>query len=117
MILLGKVLESRAKSKTSAAIKALMGLQAKTARVVRGGQEVDVPIEQVVPGDEVVVRPGEKVATDGVLLSGHSAVDESMLTGESLPVEKKQGDNVFGATLNKTGSFRFRVSKWGTYVL
>ncbi|WP_317128735.1 heavy metal translocating P-type ATPase [Hymenobacter fodinae] len=113
LILLGKVLESRAKSKTSAAIKALMGLQAKTARVVRGGQEVDVPIEQVVPGDEVVVRPGEKVATDGVLLSGHSAVDESMLTGESLPVEKKQGDNVFGATLNKTGSFRFRVSKVG----
>ncbi|WP_308418677.1 heavy metal translocating P-type ATPase [Hymenobacter lutimineralis] len=113
LILLGKVLESRAKSKTSAAIKALMGLQAKTARVVRGGQEVDVPIEQVVPGDEVVVRPGEKVATDGVLLSGHSAVDESMLTGESLPVEKQEGDNVFGATLNKTGSFRFRVTKVG----
>ncbi len=113
LILLGKVLESRAKSKTSAAIKALMGLQAKTARLVRDGQEVDVPIEQVVPGDEVVVRPGEKVATDGVLLSGHSAVDESMLTGESLPVEKKEGDHVFGATLNKTGSFRFRVSKVG----
>ncbi|GAB3323491.1 heavy metal translocating P-type ATPase [Hymenobacter humi] len=113
LILLGKVLESRAKSKTSAAIKALMGLQAKTARVVRGGQEVDVPIEQVVVGDEVVVRPGEKVATDGTILTGRSAVDESMLTGESLPVEKKEGDNVFGATLNKTGSFRFRVSKVG----
>ncbi|MBO3272126.1 heavy metal translocating P-type ATPase [Hymenobacter defluvii] len=113
LILLGKVLESRAKSKTSAAIKALMGLQAKTARVVRGGQEVDVPIEQVLVGDEVVVRPGEKVATDGTILTGRSAVDESMLTGESLPVEKKEGDNVFGATLNKTGSFRFRVSKVG----
>ena len=113
LILLGKVLESRAKSKTSAAIKALMGLQAKTARVVRGGQEIDVPIEQVLVGDEVVVRPGEKVATDGKILTGSSAVDESMLTGESLPVEKKEGDNVFGATLNKTGSFRFRVSKVG----
>ena len=113
LILLGKVLESRAKSKTSAAIKALMGLQAKTARVVRGGQEIDVPIEQVLVGDEVLVRPGEKVATDGTILTGSSAVDESMLTGESLPVEKKEGDNVFGATLNKTGSFRFRVSKVG----
>ena len=113
LILLGKVLESRAKSKTSAAIKALMGLQAKTARVVRGGQEIDVPIEQVLVGDEVLVRPGEKVATDGMILTGRSAVDESMLTGESLPVEKKEGDNVFGATLNKTGSFRFRVSKVG----
>ena len=113
LILLGKVLESRAKSKTSAAIKALMGLQAKTARVVRSGQEMDVPIEQVLVGDEVVVRPGEKVATDGTILTGSSAVDESMLTGESLPVEKKEGDNVFGATLNKTGSFRFRVSKVG----
>ena len=113
LILLGKVLESRAKSKTSAAIKALMGLQAKTARVVRNGQEIDVPIEQVLVGDEVVVRPGEKVATDGTILTGSSAVDESMLTGESLPVEKKEGDNVFGATLNKTGSFRFRVSKVG----
>lgn len=113
LILLGKVLESRAKSKTSAAIKALMGLQAKTARVVRGGQEIDLPIEEVLVGDEVVVRPGEKVATDGVLLTGHSAVDEGMLTGESLPVEKQVGDAVFGATLNKTGSFRFRVLKVG----
>jgi len=113
LILLGKVLESRAKSKTSAAIKALMGLQAKTARVVRNGQEIDLPLEEVIVGDEVVVRPGEKVATDGVLLTGHSAVDESMLTGESLPVEKKEGDAVYGATLNKTGSFRFRVLKVG----
>ncbi|MBT2559288.1 copper-translocating P-type ATPase [Hymenobacter sp. ISL-91] len=114
LILLGKVLELRAKTQTSAAIKALMGLQAKTARVVRpDGQEVDVPIEQVQLGDLVVVRPGEKVATDGVIEEGTSAVDEAMLTGESLPVEKKTGDPVFGATLNKTGSFRFRVTKVG----
>ena len=119
LILLGKVLELRAKTQTSAAIKSLMGLQAKTARVVRPvgsdprGQEVDVPIEQVQLGDMVVVRPGEKVATDGLIEEGHSAVDESMLTGESLPVEKKAGDPVFGATLNKTGSFRFRVTKVG----
>ncbi|WP_317129137.1 heavy metal translocating P-type ATPase [Hymenobacter sp. UV11] len=113
LILLGKVMEARAKTQTSAAIKALMGLQAKTARVVRAGQEVDVPIEQVQLDDVVVVRPREKVATDGVVLEGQSAVDEAMLTGESLPVEKKAGDNVFGATLNKTGSFRFRVSKLG----
>ncbi|UYZ61348.1 heavy metal translocating P-type ATPase [Hymenobacter latericus] len=114
LILLGKVLELRAKTQTSAAIKALMGLQAKTARVVRpGGQEVDVPIEQVQLNDIIVVRPGEKVATDGIIEAGHSAVDEAMLTGESLPVEKKEGDPVFGATLNKTGSFRFRVTKVG----
>ena len=114
LILLGKVLELRAKTQTSAAIKALMGLQAKTARVVRpDGQEVDVPIEQVQLNDVIVVRPGEKVATDGVIEEGHSAVDEAMLTGESLPVEKKTGDPVFGATLNKTGSFRFRVTKVG----
>ena len=114
LILLGKVLEMRAKTHTSAAIRALMGLQAKTARVVRpDGQEVDIPIEQVQLGDLVVVRPGEKVATDGVITEGHSALDEAMLTGESLPVAKKTGDPVFGATLNKTGSFRFRVSKVG----
>ncbi|WP_345232719.1 heavy metal translocating P-type ATPase [Hymenobacter saemangeumensis] len=113
LILLGKVLEARAKTRTSAAIKALLGLQARTARVLRGGQEVDIPIEQVQLNDLVVVRPGEKVATDGVMEAGHSAVDESMLTGESLPVEKKAGDPVYGATLNKTGSFRFRVTKVG----
>jgi Cu+-exporting ATPase len=114
LILLGKVLELRAKTQTSAAMKALLGLQAKTARVVRpGGQELDVPIEQVQLGDLVVVRPGEKIATDGLIEEGHSAVDEAMLTGESLPVEKKTGDPVFGATLNKTGSFRFRVTKVG----
>ncbi|ALW86719.1 ATPase [Hymenobacter sedentarius] len=114
LILLGKVLEMRAKTQTSAAIRTLMGLQAKTARVVRaGGQEVDVPIEQVQLQDIVLVRPGEKVATDGIITEGHSAVDEAMLTGESLPVEKRAGDPVFGATLNKTGAFRFRVTKVG----
>ncbi len=113
LVLLGKVLELRAKTQTSAAIRALMGLQAKTARVVRGAQEVDVPIAQVQPGDVVVVRPGEKVATDGIITEGQSAVDEAMLTGESLPVAKRPGDPVFGATLNKTGAFRFRVSKVG----
>jgi Cu+-exporting ATPase len=114
LILLGKVLELRAKTQTSAAIRSLMGLQAKTARVVRpDGAEVDVPIEQVQLGDIVVVRPGEKVATDGLILEGQSALDEAMLTGESLPVQKQAGDPVFGATLNKTGSFRFRVTKVG----
>ena len=114
LILLGKVLELRAKTQTSAAMKSLIGLQAKTARVVRpDGAEVDVPIEQVQLGDLVVVRPGEKVATDGLVTDGSSSLDEAMLTGESLPVEKKAGDPVFGATLNKTGSFRFRVTKVG----
>jgi Cu+-exporting ATPase len=114
LILLGKVLELRAKTQTSAAMKSLIGLQAKTARLARpDGAEVDVPIEQVHLGDIVVVRPGEKVATDGLITEGYSSLDEAMLTGESLPVEKKAGDPVFGATLNKTGSFRFRVTKVG----
>jgi len=114
LILLGKVLEARAKQQTSAAIKALLGLQAKTARVVRpDGREADVPVADLRLGDLVAVRPGEKVATDGQLTDGHSTLDESMLTGESLPVEKQAGDPVFGATLNKTGAFRFRVTKVG----
>ncbi|WP_078062852.1 heavy metal translocating P-type ATPase [Solirubrum puertoriconensis] len=114
LILLGKVLELRAKTQTSAAIRKLIGLQARTARVLHpDGQEADVPIEQLRLNDVVLVRPGEKVATDGVVLEGRSAVDEAMLTGESLPVAKQPGDNVFGATLNKTGSFRFRVTKVG----
>jgi Cu+-exporting ATPase len=113
LILLGKVLEARAKVRTSAAMQALLGLQARTARVVRGSQEVDVPIEQVQLGDVIVVRPGEKVPTDGIIQSGQSALDEAMLTGESLPVEKHAGDPVFGATINKTGSFRFVVTKVG----
>lgn len=112
-VLLGKLLEARAKGRTSDAIKKLMGLAAKTARVVRGGEEVDVPVEQVVVGDLVVVRPGEKVPVDGVVADGSSAVDESMLTGESIPVEKNPGDTVIGATINKLGSFRFRATKVG----
>ncbi|MGI4873656.1 MAG: heavy metal translocating P-type ATPase [Janthinobacterium lividum] len=118
LILLGKVLEARAKTRTSAALRALLGLQARTARVVRpNGQAVDVPLEHVQLDDVVLVRPGEKIATDGLVLDGHSAVDEAMLTGESLPVAKQAGDPVFGATLNKTGSFRFRVTKVGADTL
>jgi Cu+-exporting ATPase len=113
LIKLGKVLEARAKGQTSAAIKKLMGLRAKTARVVRDGQEVDIPIEQVRVGDTVIVRPGEKVPVDGVVVEGHSAVDESMLTGESLPVDKKHGDEVIGATINKQGMLKFEATKVG----
>lgn len=113
LILLGKVLEAKAKGRTSEAIKKLMGLQARTARIVRDGQEMDVPVEQVVPGDIVVVRPGEKLPVDGVVLEGESAVDESMLTGEPLPVTKRPGDEVIGVTINTTGSFRFEALKVG----
>jgi P-type Cu+ transporter len=104
-VILGKLLEARAKGRTGDAIKKLMGLAAKTARVVRGGVEADVPVEQVVAGDIVVVRPGEKIPVDGVLVEGSSSIDESMLTGESIPVEKHAGDTVIGATINKLGSF------------
>ncbi len=113
LILLGRWLEARAKSRTSAAIKRLMGLRAKTARVVRDGREQDIPIEQVAPGDVVVVRPGEKIPVDGIVLEGRSAVDESMISGESIPLEKGPGDEVIGATINKVGSFRFRATKVG----
>jgi len=113
LILLGRFLESRARSQTSEAIRQLMGLQAKTARVVRHGQEQDVPIQEVAVGDVVVVRPGEKIPVDGVVLEGRSAVDESMVTGEPLPATKEAGDEVVGATINKTGSFRFRASRVG----
>ncbi|MRS11815.1 MAG: heavy metal translocating P-type ATPase [Actinobacteria bacterium] len=112
-VILGKLLEARAKGKTSDAIKKLMGLAAKTARVVRDGAEIDIPVEDVLVGDIIVVRPGEKVPVDGVVTEGTSAVDESMLTGESIPVEKREGDTVIGATLNKLGSFRFRATKVG----
>jgi len=112
-VLLGKLLEARAKGRTSDAIKKLMSLAPKTARVSRGGKEIDVPVEQVVVGDIVVVRPGEKVPVDGIVIDGHSSVDESMLTGESIPVEKQEGDVAIGATLNKLGSFRFRATKVG----
>jgi Cu+-exporting ATPase len=113
LILLGRWLEARAKKQTGAAIKALIGLQAKTARVIRNGIEQDIPVEQVAVGDLVRVRPGEKVPVDGVVTEGRSALDESMLTGESLPVDKEAGDTVIGATLNKTGSFVFRATKVG----
>jgi Cu+-exporting ATPase len=113
LIMLGKYLEAVAKGKTSEAIKKLMGLGAKTARVVRDGKEADIPVEDVVIGDIVVVRPGEKVPVDGEIIEGRSAVDESMLTGESIPVEKNPGDTVIGATINKTGSFKFRATKVG----
>ncbi|MBL8030264.1 MAG: copper-translocating P-type ATPase [Candidatus Doudnabacteria bacterium] len=112
-VILGKWLEVRTKGKTSDSIKKLMGLQAKTARVIRNGTTQDIAIDQVVHKDIVIVRPGEKVPIDGVIVKGSSAVDESMLTGESLPVEKKVGDNVAGGTINKTGSFEFEVTKVG----
>jgi P-type Cu+ transporter len=113
LILVGKYLEARAKSATGTAIRALMGLQAKTARVLRGGQELDVPVGEVRKGEIVIVRPGEKIPVDGVLTSGRSSVDESMVTGESIPVEKNVGDTVIGATINKTGSFQFRATRVG----
>ena len=113
LVVLGLALEIKAKGKTSEALKKLIGLQPKTARVVRGGQEVDVPVEQVVVGDLVRVRPGEKVPVDGEVVDGASALDESMVTGESIPVEKTPGDEVIGATMNKTGSFTFRATKVG----
>ena len=113
LILLGRLLEARAKGQTSEAIKKLIGLQAKTARVVRDGQEADIPVEEVEIGDRVVVRPGEKIPVDGIVKEGHSAVDESMVTGESIPVEKHAGDEVIGATINKTGTFNFEATKVG----
>ncbi|MGE5507317.1 MAG: heavy metal translocating P-type ATPase [Chitinophagales bacterium] len=113
LITLGKLLEAIARGRTSEAIKKLMGLQAKTARVVRDGQEADIPVEEVEVGDLVVVRPGEKIPVDGVVREGASAVDESMLTGESIPVDKKPGDEVVGATINKQGLLKFEATKVG----
>jgi Cu+-exporting ATPase len=112
-VTLGKWLEAKTKGRTSDAIKKLMGLQAKTARVLRNGETLDIPIEQVVKGDIILVRPGEKIPVDGIIVKGSSAVDESMITGESLPVEKQVEDNVIGGTINKTGSFEFRATKVG----
>lgn len=113
LILLGKYFEAVAKGKTSEAIKKLMGLQPKTARVLRGGVEMDVLIETVQIGDVVLVRPGEKIPVDGRVIEGSSTVDESMLTGESMPVEKRAGDGVIGATINKLGAFKFEAQKVG----
>lgn len=113
LIVLGRMLEARAKGQTGAAIKKLIGLQAKTARVIRDGKEIEIETEEVVPGDIVLVRPGDKIPVDGILVEGSSAIDESMLTGESLPVEKKIGDDIFGATINKTGAFSFKATKVG----
>jgi len=113
LVVLGLALEIKARGRTSEAIRKLIGLQAKTARVRRDGREVDLPIEEVVVDDVVVVRPGEKIPVDGEVVEGASAIDESMITGESMPIEKHVGDEVIGATLNKTGSFRFRATKVG----
>lgn len=112
-ILLGDYLEERTKGKTGAAIKSLISLQAKTAVVIRNGKEVKVPIEEVMKGDIILVKPGEKIPVDGIVISGYSTVDESMVTGESMPVEKKTGDNVIGATINMHGSMRFKATKVG----
>jgi len=113
LVLLGKYLEATAKGKTSEAIKKLIGLQPKHARVIRDGKEIDIPIETVIVGDTILVRPGEKIAVDGHVVTGNSAVDESMLTGESIPVEKQPGDPVIGGTINKNGSLTFTATKVG----
>src|SRR5258706_6811476 len=113
LILLGRFLEAGAKSHTSDAIKKLLGLAPKTASVIRNKIETEISISDLMMGDMVKVRPGGKIATDGVLVSGESYVDESMLTGESMPVKKEKGDSVTGATINKNGSFIFKVIKVG----
>ncbi|WP_337884461.1 heavy metal translocating P-type ATPase [Fischerella thermalis] len=113
LILLGRLLENRAKGQTSQAIRKLIGLQAKTARVIRNGKEVDIAIAEVIEGDIVLVRPGEKIPVDGEIIDGSSTIDEAMVTGESVPVKKQPGDEVIGATINKTGSFKFRATRVG----
>jgi Cu+-exporting ATPase len=117
LILLGKYLEARAKGKTSEAIKKLIGLQPKKARVIRDGKESDVPIENLRVGDKVVVRPGERIAVDGIVAGGETSVDESMLTGESIPVDKSAGENVFGGTINNNGTITFTSTKVGKETL
>jgi len=114
LILLGRLFENRAKGQTSEAIRKLIGLQAKTARLIRNGREVDVPIEEVQIGDVILVRPGEKIPVDGEVVDGTSTIDEGMVTGESVPVKKQPGDEVIGATINKTGSFKFRATRVGS---
>ena len=113
LVLVGNTLESRAKGQTAAALRKLVALQPKTARVVREGMEIEIPVEHIRPLDVVVVRPGERIAVDGNVVDGASAVDESMLTGESIPVAKRAGDRVMGGTLNQNGSFRYRASRVG----
>jgi Cu+-exporting ATPase len=113
LVLLGRLFESRAKGQTSEAMRKLMGLQAKTARVIRNGREIDVPISEVLVGDVILVRPGEKIPVDGEIIDGSSTIDEAMVTGESVPVKKQPGDEVIGATINKTGSFKFRAARVG----
>ena len=113
MILLGEWFENRAKGQTSEAIRQLMGLQARDARVIRNGQEMDIPISEVQIDNIILVRPGEKIPVDGEIISGSSTIDEAMVTGESLPVQKQLGDEVIGATINKTGSFKFRATRVG----
>jgi len=113
LIVLGKLFEVRAKGKTSQAIQKLLGLQAKTARVIRDGVEIELPIEEVTAGDTILVKPGEKIPVDGVIIEGRSAIDESMITGESIPVDKVAGDNVIGATINKNGSLQIKATKVG----
>jgi P-type Cu+ transporter len=113
LVLLGRWMEARAKHSSSSAIKKLMGLQPKTAHVERDGQELEISVDELVMGDMVLVRPGEKIPVDGVLIKGQSAIDESMLTGESVPVEKSDGDEVVGASLNKTGFFKMQVTRMG----
>jgi P-type Cu+ transporter len=113
LILLGRLLENRAKGQTSEAIRTLIGLQARTARVIRNGREVDVAIAEVILNDVILVRPGEKIPVDGEIIEGRSTIDEAMVTGESLPVQKQVGDQVVGATMNKTGSFKFRATRLG----
>lgn len=113
LILFGRLLELRARGRTSEAIRRLVGLQAKAARVIRDSLEVDIPIDQVQVGDIVIVRPGERIPVDGVVVEGHSSVDESMISGEPIPVVKEPGSEVIGATINKTGSFRFRATRVG----
>jgi Cu+-exporting ATPase len=113
LILVGNALEARAKQRTSSALRKLVELQPKTARVVRNGQENDLPVEQVLAGDEVLVRPGERVPVDGEIVEGESAIDESMLTGESMPVSKRVGERVYGGTINRTGALRARATTLG----
>lgn len=113
LVLLGKYIEMIAKGRTSQAMQKLISLKAKTARIMRDGQEIDIPIEEVVIGDVIVVRPGEKIPVDGIIVEGYSTVDESMLTGESIPSDKMENDFVVGASLNKNGTFKFRATKIG----